>query len=65
MPYVLGLLERQYKEDMTIKEGVELALEAIKSATQRDVGSGYGVDIFTMTKEGIKKVVEKKIKPNY
>ena len=34
MPYVLGLLERQYKKDMTIKEGVELAKEALKSSTQ-------------------------------
>jgi len=65
MPFVLGLLERQYKEDMTIKEGMELALEAIKSATQRDIGSGYGMDVFTITKEGIKKVVEKEIKPSY
>jgi len=65
MPFVLGLLERQYKEDMTVKEGMELALEAIKSATQRDIGSGYGMDIFTITKEGIKKVVEKEIKPSY
>ena len=65
MPFVLGLLERQYKGDITIKEGIELALEAIKSATQRDIGSGYGMDIFTMTKEGITKVVDKEIKPNY
>ena len=65
MQFVIGLLERQYKKDMTIKEGVELAIEAIKSSTQRDVGSGYGMDVFTITKEGIKKVVEKEIKPNY
>ena len=65
MPYVLGLLERQYKEDMTVKQGVELAIEAIKSSTQRDIGSGYGMDVFTLTKDGIKKVVDKKIKPSY
>ena len=65
MPYVLGLLERQYKKDMTLKEGVELAKEAIKSSTQRDIGSGFGIDIFTITKEGIKKAVEQEIKPNY
>jgi len=65
MPYVLGLLERQYKKDMTIKEGIELAKEALKSSTQRDVGSGYGIDIFTITKEGIKKVVSQEIKPDY
>lgn len=62
MPYVLGLLERQYKKDITVKEGVELAKEAILSATQRDTGSGYGIDIFTLTKDGIKKVIEKELK---
>ena len=65
MPYVLGLLERQYKKDMSIKEGVELAREAIKSSTQRDPASGNGIDIFTITKDGIKKVVDQEIKPNY
>jgi proteasome beta subunit len=65
MPYVLGLLERQYKKDITVKEGVELAKEALKASTQRDVGSGYGIDVFTITKEGIKKVVEQEILPEY
>ena len=65
MPYVLGLLERQYKKEMTIEEGVELAREALKSSTQRDVGSGYGIDIFTLTKDGIVKVVDQNIVPEY
>lgn len=65
MPYVLGLLERQYKSNLTIDQGVELAKEALKSSTQRDTGSGYGIDIFTITKEGIKKVVEQKIEPEF
>lgn len=65
MPYVLGLLERQYKKGLTIKEGIELAKEALKSSTQRDMGSGYGIDVFTITKEGIKKVVEQTIEPEY
>lgn len=65
MPYVLGLLERQYKKGLTVKEGAELAKEALKSSTQRDVGSGYGIDIFAITKSGIKKVVEQTIEPNY
>jgi len=65
MPYVLGLLERQYKKGLSVKEGVELAKEALKSSTQRDMGSGYGIDVFTITKDGIKKVVEEAIEPNY
>lgn len=65
MPYVLGYLERNWKEDLNVKEAIELAKEAIKSSTQRDTGSGYGIDIFTVTKDGIKKVVSQEILPEY
>jgi len=65
MPYVLGLLERQYKKDLNVKEGIELAKEALKSSTQRDIGSGYGMDIFSITKDGIKKEVEQTILSEY
>ncbi len=65
MPYILGLLERLYKKDLTIKEGIELAKECIKSSTQRDVGSGNGIDVFTITKDGIKHVVAEQIIPEY
>ena len=65
MPYVLGLLERQYKKGISVEEGVKLAVEAIKSSTQRDTGSGNGVDVFAITKDGIKKAVEQEFRPNY
>ena len=65
MPYVLGLLERQYKEGINVEEGIELAKESIKSSTQRDSASGNGIDIFTITKDGIKKVVTQTIEPEY
>ncbi len=65
MPYVLGLLERQYKKGLSIKEGIELAKESLKSSIQRDSASGDGIDVFTITKEGIKKVVSQEIKPEY
>ena len=65
MPFITGLLERQWKKDMSVEEGIELAKEALKSSTQRDINSGYGVDIFVITKEGIKKVVEQEIQSVY
>jgi len=65
MSFVLGLLERQYKKDMDIKEGIELAVESLKASTQRDIGSGYGIDVFTIKKDGIKKVVEQEILAEY
>jgi proteasome beta subunit len=65
MPYILGLLERQYKKDMTVAEGVKLAIEAIKSSSERDTASGHGIDIITVTKEGIKQVSNLKAEAVY
>jgi len=65
MPYILGLLERQFKKDLSVEAGVELAKEALKSSTQRDVGSGNGIDVFTITKDGIQHVVAEEIVPQY
>ena len=65
MPFALGYLERSWKQDLTIEQGVEIAKEALKSSTQRDAGSGNGMDIFTITKSGIKKVVSQEIQPTF
>lgn len=65
MPYILGLLERQWKPNLTIDEGVQLAIESLKSSTQRDTASGNGIDVFAITKDGIKQVVSQEITPNY
>lgn len=65
MPYILGLLERQYKKDMLSKEGAELAMECIKASIERDPGSGNGIDVFTITKDGIKHVISEEIIPQY
>jgi len=65
MPFVLGYLERQYKKGMNVEDGIKLAIETIKSSTQRDTGSGFGIDVYSITKEGIKKVVSQEIQPNY
>lgn len=65
MPYILGLLERQYKKDLSVEEGVKLAIEAIKSASERDTASGFGVDVFIITSEGIKQVANQKAEAVY
>jgi len=65
MPYILGLLERTYKKDLTVKEAIELAKECLKSSTQRDVGSGNGIDVFAITKDGIKHAVSEEIVAEY
>jgi proteasome beta subunit len=65
MPFALGFLERQYRKNMTVKEGIELAIESLKSSTSRDEGSGNGIDIYSITKDGIKKEVAQEIIPQF
>jgi proteasome beta subunit len=65
MPFVLGLLERQYKKDMPIKEGIELVHESLKASTQRDTASGNGIDIYSITKSGIEHEISQEILPQY
>jgi proteasome beta subunit len=63
--YMFGLLERQYKPNISVVEGVKIAIEALKASTQRDVFSGFGIDVYSITKDGLKKVVSQEIQPNY
>ena len=58
---VYGVLETLYKENMSVDEGVKLAAKSINAAIQRDIASGNGIDIVTITAEGIKKVVSREI----
>jgi len=50
----IGVLEESYREGMTVEEGRDLAIRAIKSAISRDAMSGDGIDILIITKNGIK-----------
>jgi proteasome beta subunit len=57
-----GVLDTLYKKDINVKQGIELAVKAINSALQRDCATGEGIVVFTITKEGVKKVLEKEFK---
>ena len=58
---VFGVLETLYKKDLSVDEGIKLAAKGINAAIQRDIASGNGIDIVTITKEGIKKVFSKEL----
>ena len=60
--FALGVLEAGFNKDLSLDEGIKLALKALNSALQRDVASGSGYDVVTITKDGAKKVLEKEIK---
>ena len=55
----LGVLDPQFKENMTEDEAVDLAKKAIRSASLRDSASGDGLDIMIITEDGIKESSEK------
>ncbi len=57
----LGVFETLYKKDLRVNEGISLAVKAINAAIQRDTGSGEGVDVWTITKAGVQKVLTKQI----
>lgn len=61
---VYGLLEQAYKEDLTVAQGIELAEKCINSAINRDVASGNGMDVYTITDKGVKKEFTKKVNTN-
>jgi proteasome beta subunit len=50
----LGLLEDRYKDDMTLAEAENLAVEAVKTAIKRDSLSGDGVDVISVSQKEVK-----------
>lgn len=54
-----GVLERQYKESLTLKEAEEVAINAVRAGIARDAQSGGEIRIMTITKDGITERVVK------
>ncbi|QRV15477.1 archaeal proteasome endopeptidase complex subunit beta [Haloterrigena salifodinae] len=53
MQLAYGHLEQAYEEDMSNEEAVSVAAHGIKSAVERDTGSGNGVFLCEITDEGV------------
>ncbi len=58
---VLGVLEREFKEGMTQEQGVKLAETCVDTSIQRDAASGNGINVFVINKDGVKKVLSKRV----
>jgi proteasome beta subunit len=63
MIFALPILETRYKKGITVQEGIKIAVEAINQAQLRDSNSGNGFDVYTITKDGLKKVISKDFTP--
>jgi proteasome beta subunit len=56
-----GVLETLYNQDLTVEQGVDLGLKGINAALSRDNASGSGIDILSITNDGINEVMSKEI----
>ena len=51
--FALGVLEQHYEEDLSLDEAETVAARAIKSAVERDLASGNGINVAVVTDEGV------------
>ncbi|WP_048159855.1 archaeal proteasome endopeptidase complex subunit beta [Thermococcus barophilus] len=61
MEFAYAVLENEYKEDMSVDEGVKLAVKAINTAIKRDVFTGDGILVVKITKEGYRELDKKEV----
>jgi len=59
--YVYGVLEDHFKEEMDLKDAIDLAIRSVHTAMKRDSATGEGIDVATITKDGYKELDEKEI----
>jgi len=53
-PVAYGLLEEEYHDDLTIEEAKVIALRAVKAAIVRNIGTGDGINIAIIDKNGFR-----------
>ena len=58
-PMAFGVLEDNYKENMSTDMAVELAVRAISAAMKRDCATGEGIDVIVIDRKGNFKRVDK------
>ncbi|MEM4653043.1 MAG: archaeal proteasome endopeptidase complex subunit beta [Candidatus Nezhaarchaeales archaeon] len=59
-PLALAILETKYRDDLTVKEAIPIAVDAVKAAMKWDPGSGEGFDIVVITKEGVEEIPQER-----
>lgn len=60
-PFVYGVLEDHYEKEMSVQEGIDLAIRGLHAAMKRDSASGDGYAVASITKEGFALLDEKDI----
>ncbi len=60
-PFVYGVLEDHYKDNLPIDDGIDIAIRAMSAAMKRDAVSGDGMDIATITSREYRELSEGEI----
>ena len=60
-PYVYGVLEDHWTDEIDVKNGIDLAIRAVNTAMRRDSASGEGIDVVIIGRDGYKEVDEKEV----
>jgi len=53
-PVAYGLLEDEYRNDLTVEDAKVIALRAVKAAIVRNIGTGDGINVATIDKKGFR-----------
>lgn len=61
-PYVYGVLEDLYHDNITMNEGIDIAIRAVTAAKHRDSASGGLTNIAVINKDGFKEISQEEIK---
>ncbi len=61
-PVAYGLLEEEYREDLTVEEAKQIALRAVKAAIVRNIGTGDGINVAIIDKDGFRLLTDEQKK---
>ena len=53
-PVAYGLLEEEYRNDLTVEDAKAVALRAVKAAIVRNIGTGDGINVSIIDKNGFR-----------
>ncbi len=55
-PVAYGILESEFREDMSVDEAAKIAIKAIAAAIKRNAGTGDGIDVVIIDKNGYREL---------
>jgi proteasome beta subunit len=61
-PIAYGVLEEHFKKDMSLDDGVALAVQALHAAMKRDAASGEGIEAVKITAGAVEVVPEEAVR---